>query len=85
MARDQLPDHINDLEKQSYNEDADGNVGVRVLGGTRNAAGVELSTTLEQEVRDLLSALEEMNTSLRIAVNHLRLITNVNTDEGDIY
>jgi len=85
MARDQLPDHINDLEKQSYNENVDGNVGVRVLDGTRNAAGIELSETLEIEVRNLLSTLNEMNKSLKIAVNHLRAITEINKDKGDCY
>lgn len=85
MSRDQLPDHINDLEKQSYNLDADENVGVRVIGSTRNAAGIELSLTLEQEVRNLLTTLNEMNKSLKIAVNHLRAITEINKDKGDCY
>jgi hypothetical protein len=77
----QLPDHINDLEKQSYKRDTDGNTALRVSNALVDSAGTEVqvdSNSKQLSVYDsnvdttllrMLAVLEDINFKLGIVID----------------
>ena len=80
-----LPSNRNDKENARFAETAAGEVSVRVSGGTTSEAGVDINDTMLDQFRVMTILLCDIKETLERSLNHLRIITGVEEDEGDIY
>jgi len=78
-----LPPNRNDKENARFGLDANDRIGVRVIGGTTAKDGSDLSEVLVQQVRDISTVLSDMQESLEIIANHMRVITSIEADKGE--
>lgn len=80
-----IPQNKNDLEYNQYGLSVEGKVGVRVVDSLKGSTGEYIDVYLGKEFTKMLELVTEMNENLAIVVNHLREITQINSDNGEIF
>ena len=78
-----LPSNRNDKENSRFGLDANDRIGVRVIGSTTAPDGTELTDVLVKQVRDLSATMKEIQVSLEVIANHMRIITGIEAEKGD--
>ena len=81
----ELPGNKNDLDYNKYGLSTDGKVGVRVVDALKGSTGEAIDVYLGKEFTTMLELITEMNENLAIVVNHLREISDINSDHGEIF
>lgn len=80
-----LPTNRNDKENERFGLTSSGKVGVRVVDALKGSDGEYIDVYLGKEITLILEQLKEMNENLAIAVNHMRQISGLETEKGDIF
>jgi len=73
-----LPKYPYEREFDRFVEDADGNVAVRVVGPAPESK-------FEASINAMLSEFKELNDKMEKMLNHLRYMTDIESDKGEKY